>query len=390
MKRFVFPMVLAMSTALSACSSDPAETPSGPSDDDKKAVLVAYANLVRANYDDSLAGMRTLKTAIDAFVAEPSEATLAAARKAWIEARPSYGQSEVFRFYGGPIDDEETGPEGRINGWPLDENFIDYTEAEPTAGIINATEQFPQITKELIAEQNENGGEKNLSAGWHAIEFLLWGQDLSDAGPGARPFTDYVVGSGAANVERRRDYLVAAVDLMIEDMEGVAAQWNLDDTESYASKFVAAAPDESLAKIVTAIGSLGGSELPKERINNAYETKDQEEEHSCFSDTTNQDILANAQGLENAYLGRYGSVDGPGIDELVRAKDPELDTKMKGRLSAALAACAAIPAPFDQAILGDDSAEGRQKIKAAMDALQEVTDATVEVATVLGLTINLE
>ena len=47
-----------------------------------------------------------------------------------------YSPTEVFRFYGGPIDDDN-GPEGLLNAWPLDEVFIDYVLGNPDAGIIN-------------------------------------------------------------------------------------------------------------------------------------------------------------------------------------------------------------------------------------------------------------
>ena len=61
---------------------------------------------------------------------------------------------------------------------------------------------FPEITAEALTAANEEGGETNISTGWHAIEFLLWGQDLSATGPGARPATDYTT---APNAERRGD-----------------------------------------------------------------------------------------------------------------------------------------------------------------------------------------
>jgi putative iron-regulated protein len=162
--------------------------------------------------------------------------------------------------------------------------------------------------------------------------------------------------------------------------------WDPGQT-NYASAFVADDPKVSLSKMLKGMGSLSATELPKERMNNAYETKDQEEEHSCFSDNTHVDHFNDALGIQNVYLGRYGTLDGPGLDELVRAKNPDLDNRMQANFAAVLAAIEAIPKPFDQAIL-DDAA--RVKIKAAMDALKNLTDTTVEVAGLLGLTINLE
>lgn len=179
----------------SSSSSDGASSGPLATSEKAKSVAARYAVVAKSSYDDVLVKTRAMKSAIDAFVDAPSVATLDAARGAWLTARSAYGQTEAFRFYGGPIDDDEEGPEGRVNGWPLDEVFIDYVVGDDSAGIIGHSSEFPAIDKRLLIDQNEKGGESNISTGWHAIEFLLWGQDLSETGPGARPFTDYVPGA---------------------------------------------------------------------------------------------------------------------------------------------------------------------------------------------------
>jgi putative iron-regulated protein len=390
-------LVLAFLAACSSSSTDPPGSSGSGGTADKPAVVKNYAAVVRANYDDALAQMKLLQKAVDAFVATPSQATMEAAKAAWVAARPSYIQSEAFRFYNGPIDNETTGTEGMINGWPIDENYIDYVVGEAESGIINkkkadATFEFPAITKEIILEQNEKGGEKNLSTGWHAIEFLLWGQDIgadgkpNNAGTGVRPYTDFTNGGTAKNQDRRRTYLKVATDLMVEQFAAIAAQWN-PAPGTYATKMIEGDPDAALGNMLKGIGSLAGTELPKERMNNAYETKEQEEEHSCFSDTTSADLINNAQGIENVYLGKYGATTGASISDLVKAKDPALDTKMRADLTAALDATKAIPKPFDTAIV--DEGGGRAKVKASIDSWAAVTSDIVAVSTALGVTINL-
>jgi putative iron-regulated protein len=155
------------------------------------AVAKHYAQLVQASYEDTLAGALTLQKAVQSFLAAPSDENLKAARKAWLDAREFYGQTEAFRFYGGPIDDKN-GPEGRINAWPMDESYVDYVKDAPNAGIINNRKAV--IGKKQLASLNERNGEENIATGWHAIEFLLWGQDLSTTGPGNRSFEDFVDG----------------------------------------------------------------------------------------------------------------------------------------------------------------------------------------------------
>jgi putative iron-regulated protein len=351
-------------------------------------VVDNYAAVVRASYADSLAKAQELKTAVDAFVAAPSVTTLEAAKTVWLAAREPYGQTEVYRFYDGPIDNPEDGPEGRINAWPLDEAYVDYVVGNENAGIINDPVGFPTLTKDLIAEQNEKGAEENISTGYHAIEFLLWGQDLSTTGPGARPHTDYLtVGGTAANQARRGEYLKLVAELLVDDLKFVADQW-APGGANYGTDFAAVEGREAIRRIVQGMGSLSGSELSGERMATALDNRDQEDEHSCFSDNTHRDLRGNAIAMQNVYLGRYGSVDGPGLDELVRARDPELDAKMQEQLAASIAAIEAIPTPFDQALL--DDANGRVKARAAITALRTQTDTTVEFATLLGITINLE
>jgi len=361
-------------------------------DADIAPVVQAYADNAHDAYGASLAGAFALQTAITTFIGDRTEDNLEAAKVAWAAARPTYVETEVFRFYNGPIDNEENGPEGRLNGWPLDEGYIDYVEGLPTAGIINDPEGYPVIDKATIADANEIGGEKNLSAGWHAIEFLLWGQDFSDDGPGSRPFTDYLPdddeATTAPNGDRRADYLQAAADLLVEDLETVEAQWHGGDG-GYVDTFVTEGVG-ALTKILIGMGSLSGGELKSQRIANAFNERDQEEEHSCFSDTTHQDHVSDLQGIVNVYTGDWAGGSAAGLDDLVLKVDPALDARMKADLAAAVAAVTAMPDPFDQGIQDDTVGGGREKTKLAMDALEKVTGTTVEVSTALGVTLNLE
>ena len=352
----------------------------GGSLDDAKPVIAAYATNVHANYDDTLAGALDLQTKVAAFVATPNDTTLGAARMSWLAAREPYLLTEVYRFYDGPIDNAEDGPEGQINAWPLDEVYIDYVDGDPTAGIVN--DPTIAITKEMLAARNEDGGEKNISTGYHAIEFLLWGQDLSDSGPGARPVTDYTT---APNADRRKQYLTVVTELLVDDLTAVRDAWT--PGTDYAAELTTVAPAEALRRMLQGMGALGGAELAGERMTTAYDNRDQEDEHSCFSDNTHRDLRGNAIGIENVYFGRYATTDGPGLDDLVKARDPELAARLGDEIAASIAAIEAIPAPFDQALVNEAE---RPKILAAVRALQKQTETVVEVATLLGITINLE
>jgi putative iron-regulated protein len=373
-------LVMAVASALNGCDIEPATFAS---------VARNYAALLYANYSDALAGAQALRTAVDAFVAAPSPQTLEATKEAWKAGRPAYLQSEMARFYDGPIDNEVDGPEGLINAWPLDEGYIDYVEGDPDAGIINQPDLFPEIDGDLLVELNEGESETTISTGWHAIEFLLWGQDLDPAGPGARPYTDYVTdGSGtAANQERRGQYLRAAAELLVENLEFVRAAWAPDVQDNYRAEFLSDS-EEALRRIMTGMGTLSGGELTGERLAVAFDTKDQEDEHSCFSDNTHIDHQNDELGIENAFLGRYGAVRGPGIYDLCRTVDAALADQARDAFTAARTAIFAIPTPFDQAIQGPDSSPGRQAIANAINLLNAQTQKIAECADALGIPIS--
>jgi putative iron-regulated protein len=99
----------------------------------------------------------------------------------------------------------------------MDESYVDSVEGAEGAGLIN--DRSFAITKASITDQNERGGEENIATGYHAIEFLLWGQDKSETGPGNRAYTDFVDGK-AANADRRRLYLKTVVtELLVDDLD---------------------------------------------------------------------------------------------------------------------------------------------------------------------------
>lgn len=322
---------------------------------DKTEVLKTYADIAAAKYADSLATAQTLQEAVNALVADPSAEALQAAKSAWLSARVPYQQTEVYRF-GNPIVDDW---EGKVNAWPLDEGLIDYVDAsyggpsdenELAALNVVANPKFSlsgkdidasDITPALLAEtlHEADGIEANVATGYHAIEFMLWGQDLNGHGAGAgnRPWTDYAKGDACThdNCDRRADYLVAATQLLVSDLEWMAAQWA---DAGVARADLTANVDAGLAAILTGMGSLSYGEQAGERMRLGLMLNDPEEEHSCFADNTHNDHYYDGLGVQNVYVGEYIRIDGtlvsgPSLADLVLAADPALDAEMQGKLS---------------------------------------------------------
>ena len=376
----------------------------------KAGVAETYADIALAGYEDSLYTARNLSHAVDALLADPSEANLAAARAAWRAAREPYQQTEVFRFGNPEVDDWE----GKVNAWPLDEGLIDYVAGEygaeneenpaytanvianPRLEIGGRTIDATVITPALIESLHElDGGEANVAGGYHAIEFLLWGQDLNGTGPGAgeRPASDFDTAEcTGGHCDRRGAYLKAAIALLIDDLKDMVAVWG---EGGVARKRILGDPDAALASMVTGMGSLSYGELAGERMKLGLMLHDPEEEHDCFSDNTHWSHYYDVIGIRNVYTGRYRRIDGrrvsgPSLSDLVAARDAGADAEVLARTNAvvlrfaALADKAESEESYDQ-LIAEGNTAGNALVMAAIESLIAQTKAIEGAAAVLNL-----
>ena len=365
----------------------------------EREVLSHYTAMAHAKYEDSLVAARGLQEAVDRLIAAPTEATLAAARAAWTAARVPYQQSEVYRFGNAIVDDWE----GKVNAWPLDEGLIDYVAASygaeseenpayranivasPSVAFAGETIDARVIDKALLEALHELGGvEANVTTGYHAVEFLLWGQDLNGTGPGAgqRPASDFDPANCSwGNCDRRAAYLKAATDLLVDDLAWMTAQWAPGG--GAREGLLEGAAEKGLAAIVTGMGSLSYGELAGERMKLGLLLHDPEEEHDCFSDNTHYSHYYDALGIRNVYLGAYRRIDGtvvkgPSLSDLVAATAPDVDSALRGQLDATIAAMEAIVKSaeggeaYDQ-MIAEGNGAGNARVQAAIDALTAQT-----------------
>ncbi len=385
---------------------------------DKNTVISNYADIAHAVYEDSLITVKTLDNRIKALVARPGDDTLILAKEAWLAARIPYQQSEVFRFGNAIVDDWE----GRVNSWPLDEGLIDYVDASYGADsdenslytanvianssiIINGNKVDASIIEpEFLANKlHEAGGiEANVATGYHAIEFLLWGQDLNKtkSQKGARKYTDYdVTNCSNGNCDRRAQYLIAASALLVSDLSEMVDNWTQNGKARLA--LTKDTPDIGLSKMLTGMGSLSYGELAGERMKLGLLLHDPEEEHDCFSDNTHNSHYYDALGIRNVYLGQYtringNNISGPSLSMLVGARHKELDMEMQTRLDNSVGAMEKIVKraetieAYDQ-MIGEENDEGNAIVQAAIDSLIHQTKTIEKIIGAFGLgSIELE
>ncbi|MCR9214253.1 MAG: peptidase [Proteobacteria bacterium] len=377
----------------------------------ENSVVMTYADIAEAIFEDSLSSAEALSAAVKAFTKSPSKAGLDAARSAWIAARVPYQQSEVYRFGNAKVDDWE----GRVNAWPLDEGLIDYVSssygaesdenalytvnvvANKSLTVNGAPVDASVITPKLLSAtlHEAEGVEANVATGYHAIEFLLWGQDLNgtNAGAGNRPYTDFDVQScTGGNCERRIQYLEAATELLISDLQEMLALWRKDGA---ARADVLDDPAKGISAMLTGMGSLSYGELAGERMKLGLLLKDPEEEHDCFSDNTHNSHYFDQIGIRNVYTGHYRRpggeiVSGPSLSDLVKKADPKLDADLTADLNASVVAMAALKTraetieAYDQ-MIGEGNEEGNAVVQNAIDKLILQTRAIERAVVALGI-----
>lgn len=376
------------------------------------AVTKQYADIALAKYEDSLTTAMALKSAVDALIASPSAETLQVAKTAWLASRVPYQQTEVYRFGNAIVDDWE----GRVNAWPLDEGLIDYVDASygaendentlysanvianASVSINGETVDATLITPEFLSSQLHEAGEveANVATGYHAIEFLLWGQDLNGTGAGAgnRPWSDYSSGSDCTNgnCDRRGLYLSAATELLVTDLKEMVGNWT---NEGAARAELMGDTSKAMSTILTGMGSLSYGELAGERMKLGLLLNDPEEEHDCFADNTHNSHLYDAVGIDNIYNGSYTRIDGTkvegaSISQLIAEKDAAVDSELKAKLAITvdlmqiMAKRAETGEAYDQ-MIGEGNAEGNAVVQAAIDGLIDQTRSIERAVAVLDL-----
>lgn len=381
----------------------------------QEQVVEHYADIAHAVFADALTTAKTLDQSIESFLSAPSAAKLEEVKQAWLDSRVPYQQSEVFRFGNAIVDDWE----GQLNAWPLDEGLIDYVSADyqyelgnegANANIVAnkqlqigaTTLDVAKLTPQTIADLNEVGGsEANVASGYHAIEFLLWGQDLNgtNAGAGARAYTDFAVGDACTNgnCDRRGEYLKATAELLIQDLEWMEKQWSADEKGNYREELVNGSAENGLRKMLFGMGSLSLGELAGERMKVALEANSTEDEHDCFSDNTHNSHYYNEQGIYNVYTGIYKRQDGsllsgPSLNDLVAQKDKQAAKEIQKQFDVTraqvgqLVTSAETNGQFFDQLIASGNTQGNALVNETIMSLVAQTESIERAAKIVGIT----
>ena len=270
-------------------------------------------------------------------------------------------------------------------------NVIANPQFELSGKAIDASAITPALLENTLHEAD--GVEANVATGYHAIEFLLWGQDLNgtDHGAGDRPWTDFAAGEACTggHCDRRGEYLKAATDLLVSDLEWMAAQWG-DAGEARST--LMADEDAGITAMLTGMGSLSYGEQAGERMRLGLMLNDPEEEHDCFSDNTHNSHYYDGLGVQNVYLGEYVRVNGElvsgaSLSDLVAEQDSALDSELRGKLAQTMQALGRIKTAAEAGFSYDQMLEAGNEAGEAlvMGGVNGLIDQTRSIERVVSL-----
>lgn len=346
MPRHALPALFAATAAALGACDDGAATSPGFTD---RQVIVDFADQVviptyALLHDRAVA----LDQAADALAASPSAETLRAAQVAWVAARVPWEQSEAFLF--GPVSAQGYDP--AMDSWPVERNDLEAVIAADDPLTAQFIRNLPETQK-----------------GFHTVEYLIFGEDR------ARTFDQLSA--------RELAYLTGLTGELATVTEALEGAWTTG-APSYREVFAtagepgnAAYPALEAAAQEILVGMSGiCDEVANGKIADPYDAHDPNLVESQFSWNSLDDFADNLRSVEHAYTGdvALAGTSGRGLDELVRAVDPALDTRFRAELAAAIAALAAIPAPFRAAITTPSAYPAIEAAQAAIRTVQATID----------------
>jgi putative iron-regulated protein len=212
--------------------------------------------------------------------------------------------------------------------------------------------------------------------GFHTVEYLLFGEGRTKtvADFNQRQF-DYL----KAITAEMKDVSAALAKTWTDSVNGQPPYRNVlagaGDSGNTAYPSVESAAQEMVGGMISIL-----DEVANGKIADPYDAKDPELVESQFAYNSLSDFSNNLRSVENAYLGRL-----PGaapsehtLSDLVKSEQPELDTRVRAELTAAIEALGRIPEPFRDSIKDPSAADEIEAAQAAIRKAQATFETDVK------------
>ena len=322
--------------------------------DGARAVVRAFAEIAAGRHEKATQAVQHLHEALALLMQKREPSQLPVARQAWRQARSAVLRLESLRFFFGPIDDDD-GPQARLD-------TLLRNEGKSVEAMIAREETFPDLTAETLQGAHLSPNSDNVLCGLPVLEYFLWHREPLNLTP------------------RRASYLAACAQLLNDDVEAMAREWQAGKLGNYRAMFEEA-PDQSLQRILTGMSLLSGVELAASRLQMALDTRAASEIPASRSGTTKEDLLASTEGLKDFWQA---------LQPMVVALDAALAAKMEQQFQASARLAKALPEVIADAVQGAEAAPGRVQITELMLALEAQAESLRIVGRRCGFILPVE
>ncbi len=262
------------------------------------ALTTYYLSLASQQFKTTCSNAEQLQASVQLFLTAPSKKTLKETRQHWLSSHNSYIASKLFRTLNikhpeldhSQIDPVKHSLTIRIDQSPMLPGYLDAVKGYPQSGYVFSP--LP-IDAETLNNEHQFSDTLYVTLGFHAIEFLLWGEGNEQA----RTSSDYATLTNIKeNPElpqaRRSQLLSLTTQLLSDDLQTQCKEWT--NTEGYYPSKLSEKPEEEQNEyIVTSIEQL----LSDIQINRA-QIKSATEHHSAFAQSDEQDLQAQIKILK--------------------------------------------------------------------------------------------
>ena len=246
---------------------------------------------------------RNLSAQLDLFLADPSEASMANVRQEWRNSHQQWQQHAVW------IALAKAQPRRfailnshyfALDARELQPGYLDAVQDYPFSGIVNDISIV--LTADSLRQQHGLTDSSEVSLGFHALEFLLWGEY------GQRSFNDFLpistinaeqnaagLTTGDLPNNRRRTVLRLLTQLLADDVQRLRQDWQ-NPLSPISQTYLQLPPKMRLEFIQQTAYQLLSVELPDQLLQAT--AHDRATHHNQFAGDTLQHNLALLSGLE--------------------------------------------------------------------------------------------
>ncbi len=339
-------------------------------------LATSYEHMVRDNFNNFKNHHNNLYQKVQQFGSTLVSTHLTNSRENWKVAYDAYHQLGPFRFHSeSTLTPLMSDAELQLSLYVTNPAYIDVTSQDATSGIIPDEATYPQILTQVLTDAHLAGGPENVSLGFHALEFILWGEDNSASGPGNRLVSDF---GGTSTNNRRKEYLVTVNYLN-------NAYVNATDAEAYINAFKKLTYKEQLQTMLSGVYRFVKDDLAGKSIKTPYDMMDQQFEESPYSDNSLNDLKSKLNSTRNFLTGsQFSGTNGYFLIDYIAFKSQDNADKITRLLEDIDSQLTGITVAFDQAVV--DPA-GRAQLLTVYNKCIDLANAIQQFATEQGISL---